>query len=146
MSDSFKIRKGLKQGDGLSPLLCSFALEYAILKIKVDKKRLSLNGLNQLFVYADDVNLIGDDIDALQSNTYVLVETFDGIGIQINIDEAKYIITSRNTKNEGNKNIKFRDEVIEKVNKFQYLGANLTSKNEVTEEITGRLVSENACL
>jgi len=33
MSDSFKIRNGLKQGDVLTPLLFNFALEYAILKI-----------------------------------------------------------------------------------------------------------------
>jgi len=32
MSDSFKIRNGLKQDDALSPLLFSIALEYAILK------------------------------------------------------------------------------------------------------------------
>jgi len=44
-----KIRNGLKQGNALSPLLFNFALEYAILKIKWDKKGLSLNGLNQLF-------------------------------------------------------------------------------------------------
>ena len=102
MSDSFKIRNGLKQGDALSPLLFNFALEYAILKLKGDKKGLSLNGLNQLFVYADDVDLIGDDIDALQSNTDVLVEACDEIGLQVNIDKTKYMITSRNTGNEGN--------------------------------------------
>jgi len=50
MSHSFKIRNGLKQGDALSPLLFNFALEYAILKIEEDKKGLTLNGLNQLFV------------------------------------------------------------------------------------------------
>jgi len=33
MSDSFKIRNGLKQSDALSPLLFNFALEYAILNI-----------------------------------------------------------------------------------------------------------------
>jgi len=44
-----------------------------------------LIGLNQLFVYADDVHLIGDDIDALQSNTNVLVEACDVIGLQVNI-------------------------------------------------------------
>jgi len=56
------------------------------------------------------------------------------------------MITSRNTGNEGNKTIRIRDEVIEKVNKFKYLGAYVTSKNEVTEEIKSRLVSGNACL
>jgi len=30
MSDSFKIRNGLKQGDALSPLVFNFVLEYAI--------------------------------------------------------------------------------------------------------------------
>jgi len=55
MSDSFNIRNRLKQGDALSPLLFNFALEYAILKVK-GKKGLSFNFLNQLFVYADDVD------------------------------------------------------------------------------------------
>jgi len=48
------------------------------------------------------------------------------------------------TGNDGNKNIRIRDEVIEKVNKFKYLGAYVTSKNEVAEEINSRLVSGNA--
>jgi len=38
MSDSFKIRNRLKQGDALPPLLFNFALKYAILKITEDKK------------------------------------------------------------------------------------------------------------
>jgi hypothetical protein len=33
-SDSFPIQTGLKQGDALSPLLFSFALEYAIRKVQ----------------------------------------------------------------------------------------------------------------
>jgi len=101
-----------------------------------------LNGLNQLFVSADDVDLIGDDIDAPKSNTDVLVEACDEIGLQVNKDKTKYMITSRNTRNEGNKNIRIRYEVIEKVNTFEYLGAYVTSKNEVTEEIK----SENKVL
>jgi len=32
----------------------------------------------------------------------------------VNIDKTKYMVTSRNTENEGNKNIRIRDEVIVK--------------------------------
>jgi len=104
-----------------------------------------LNDLNQLFVYADDVDLIENDIDAQQTNNDVLVEARDEIGLQVNINKTKYMITKRKTGNEGNKNIRIRNEVIEKVNKFKYLEAYVTSKNEVTEEIKSRLVSRNAC-
>jgi len=93
MSDSFKIRKRLKKGDELSPLLFNFVLEYAILKIK-EKIGLSLNGLNQLSVYGDDLDLIGYDIDVLRKNTDDLVEACYEIGLEVNIDKTKYMITS----------------------------------------------------
>ena len=35
LSDMFPIRNGLKQGDGLSPLLFNFALEYTIRRVQV---------------------------------------------------------------------------------------------------------------
>ena len=37
LSDMFPIRNGLKQGDGLSPLLFNFALYYAISRVQVNK-------------------------------------------------------------------------------------------------------------
>jgi hypothetical protein len=35
LSDSFPIQNGLKHGDGLSPLLFNFPLEYAIRKVQI---------------------------------------------------------------------------------------------------------------
>jgi hypothetical protein len=58
----FPIKNGLKQGDALSPLLFSFALENVIRKIQVNQDGLKLNGTHQLLVYGDGVNIFGGSV------------------------------------------------------------------------------------
>jgi hypothetical protein len=64
LSDNFPIQNGLKQ-----PLLFNSSVEYAIRKVQENQVGLKLSGTHQLFVYADDVNLLGDNIDAIKKNT-----------------------------------------------------------------------------
>jgi hypothetical protein len=57
----------------LSPPLFNFALEYVIRKVQENQVRLKLNGTYQQLVYADYVNLLGDNIDNIQENTEALI-------------------------------------------------------------------------
>jgi hypothetical protein len=66
LSGSFPIQNGLKQGDALSPLLFSFSLEYEIRKIQENQVELKLNESHHLLAYADNVNLLGDNVDTIR--------------------------------------------------------------------------------
>ena len=69
-------------------------MEYAIRKIQVNQDSLKLNGTHQLLAYADDVNILGGSGHTVKENLEALIMASKEIGLEINADEAKYIVMS----------------------------------------------------
>jgi hypothetical protein len=132
---SFPIQYGLKQGDALSPLLSNFALEYAIRKVQENQVGLKLNATHQFLAYADDMNLLGDNIDIIKKNTEILIDDSKEVGLEINAEKTKYMLLSRHQNVGRNRDIKIAKRSFENVSQFKYLGTTVTNQNLIQEEI-----------
>ena len=91
-----------------------------------------MNGTHQVLAYADDVNLIGDDIRAIERNPDVLLNVCKDIGLAVNTGKTKYMEIGRHG---ANAHIKIGSNFYEKVKTFKYLGSLMTNQNSIQEEI-----------
>jgi hypothetical protein len=56
------------------------AFQLCCRKVQENQGGLKLNGTHQLLAYADDVNLLGDNIDSIKKNTETLISASKEVG------------------------------------------------------------------
>jgi hypothetical protein len=80
--------------------LLQFASVYAIMKVrKIGWNK--LNGTHQFMTYADDVNLLRDNIDIINKITDILFHASREAGLQVNIEKISicwYLVTRMQIK------------------------------------------------
>jgi hypothetical protein len=104
-----------------------------------------LNGTHQLLAYADDVNVLGDNIDTTEKYTETLIDASKEVGLEINMEKTKYMLLPHHQNSGQNQDIKIVNRSFENVSQFKFLGTTVTNPNLIQEEIKRRLSSGNAC-
>jgi hypothetical protein len=74
---------------------------------------LKLNGIHQLLAYADDVNLLGGNIDTINKNTQTLIDASKEVDLEVNIEETTYMLVSHDHNAGQNWDIKIGNRSFE---------------------------------
>jgi hypothetical protein len=59
-----------------------------------------------LLAYADDVNLLGDNINVINENTGTVIDASKEVGVEVNAKNTKYMLMPHHQKVGQNHNIK----------------------------------------
>ncbi len=130
----FKVEKGVRQGDPLSPNLFNCILEEIFHNLKWANKGLKINGeyLNNLR-YADDIIIFAKNITELEEMANELITECKKAGLKINGKKTKII--GRGEK----QNLIIDDQDIEEVEEIEYLGQTISFKDRSNKIIKQRI-------
>lgn len=135
-TESFRINKGVRQGDALSATLFNLAMEGTIRRLKVHGNIKTREA--QILAYADDIVIISRSLKKMTEIFKKLIKESKMIGLEINESKTKYMKCKRG-KDDTRKVVKIENYELEKVKDFNYLGIQISHNNERKEEIRERI-------
>ncbi|XP_045496057.1 uncharacterized protein LOC123694618 [Colias croceus] len=137
IGQEFPIRRGVRQGDPISPKLFSAVLETIFRKLDWKNLGLNINGeyLSHLR-FADDIIIFSESPKTLQSMLQQLADESAKAGLTMNLMKTK--IMSNSTQNDT---ITLDGVGIEYVHEYVYLGQLISTEDCMKEEIERRIAN-----
>lgn len=131
---AFQIKKGVRQGDPLSPKLFSAVLEHIFRRLNWDSFGININGdkLNHLR-FADDLILLNENQEGLEIMLTQLERESKTVGLTMNLDKTKVMT------NHIKSPIFLNSNQIEYVDEYTYLGQIIAPENQMQKEINVRI-------
>ena len=131
-TEDFRIEKGVRQGDCLSPILFTSVLEDVFKTLEWEEKGLRINGeyISHLR-FADDIVLFGANGEELASRLQELNTAGRKIGLRINLSKTKVMYNSFAAQAP----IKLEDIPLDVCSEYTYLGQLVTTgeKSRINE-------------
>ena len=142
LSPSFETIE-LQQADSLSTLLFHLCMEKMIRNVRINPGGTIFNRTSQCLVYADVVVILRRTEGYRKRTLQEMPEITQQIGLQMNDTKTKYM-TNRQDGSKVKEN-EMMGKRYEKVESFKYLGAVMTSLNEIETEIESKTAVGNKC-
>ena len=138
MSESLKIKRGVRQGCVLSPSLFNLYTEHIFRQIdELPGVKIGGRNINNLR-YADDTVLLAETEEDLQKIVDQVKRESESFGLLMNAKKTKTMVFSKSS-NPPNTRIHIEGKLIEKVQTFTYLGALMTEDGRSEKEIKRRI-------
>lgn len=147
-SEEFRLEKGIKQGDSLSPLLFIIYMDNIHKKCKRDLRKATLGYHNlspirtEDLIYADDIIIMATSVNQLSSNINIWKKTLEENGMTLNLDKSKTLCVSKDGEEERIR-IQLDGKELEQVRKYEYLGTTISMDGRIDEEIKNRISKAN---
>ncbi|KAL1452545.1 hypothetical protein WDU94_006766 [Cyamophila willieti] len=142
-TEVFHVNTGVRQGDGISPLLFNIVLEKALKKTSQMDKGINIGTVINLLAFADDIVLIAEKKEDLVSLAETLLNEAKKVGLNVSTEKTKYMKIGGTTQT--TENIQVRDHQFNSCKEVKYLGVTINDTMTEQVEIENRLAAANRC-
>ena len=136
-SDKINLQRGVRQGNNISPKLFTACLQDAIInKINWEGRGINIDGerLSHL-IFADDLALVAKSPEELESMLTDIHLASKPVGLSMNLSKTKVMLNETSITS----TVTVDGNVIEKIDRYVYLGKTVTQAVDLLPEIKRRI-------